>query len=65
MGCCQPMGIVMWKDWALSTRGEKGMFRRGFNPCCPQAILGVITPGNPQIHSANKSNNSFSKRILF
>ena len=59
------MGIVVWKDLAVTPCGGNGMFRRGFNPCYPQAILGVIAPGNPQIHTANKSNNSFSKRILF
>jgi hypothetical protein len=59
------MWIVVWKNLTASPHGEKGMFRQGFNPCYPQAILGVIAPGNPQIHTANKSNNSFSKRILF
>lgn len=59
------MWIVMWKDWTTLDSGEKSMFRTEFNPCFPHAISGVITLDNPQIHTANKSNNSFSKRILF
>lgn len=65
MGCCQPMGIVMWKGWDAFGIGEKHQFRARFLPVFPQGRLGVITPGNPHIHTANKSNNSFSKRILF
>jgi hypothetical protein len=59
------MGIVMWKDCTTCESGEKPMFRKGFNPTFPHPISGVITPDYPQIHTANKSNNSFSIRILF